>query len=55
VAYIRLAALQKAAAVHRLPKGASDVAVPAADPVKEVAPDAPVMDEYTDEDELVGG
>lgn len=52
---IRLSALQKAAAGHRLPKRVRDVAVPAAEPVKEVAPDVPVMDEYTADDELVEG
>lgn len=52
---IRLAVLQKAAADRRLPKQQSEVAVPAADPVKDVAPDGPVMDEYAAEDELLEG
>ena len=51
---MRLEALQKAAADLRLPKRASDVA-PAVDPVKDVAPDPPVMDEYSAEDEIVEG
>jgi hypothetical protein len=50
----RLATLQKASADRRLPKRANAAAAPAVETIAEAAPDSPVMDEYTAEDELIG-
>ena len=50
----RFAELQKLAADHRLPKRASAIPVPERGSTEDADPAAPVMDEYSGEDEVAG-